>query len=273
MERPKETFSAPRTGGGPDIRPDRPRARIQAALALSAGIGSAGLAVMGLFLFLGPLWSWGSGLGPGGRLGLDTLLCLAFFAVHSGLLRRPVRERLGGFVPRELQPALYAFVSGLFILVLVFSWQPLDPAFRLSGPARIFCRLVFLLALAGFLWTGWSLDGLDALGLKSGRGYLRGRRESPPRMAVRGPYLWVRHPFYLFALAMLWSQPDLSADRLLLNLLFTAWIVAGTFWEERDLLRLFGEDYRRYRELVPRLFPARLKPAPLGGPAERKPVP
>ena len=34
-------------------------------------------------------------------------------------------------------------------------------------------------------------------------------------MVVRGPYRWVRHPLYLTTLLMIWSYPDLTADRLL----------------------------------------------------------
>lgn len=258
----KEPLRPAPTGNLPP-GPDRPvRPWLRPALALAAGVGSASLAAMGLFLFLGPWWSWGLGLGRAGSLVWDAGLCLGFFAVHSGLLRRPVKTRLAALVPPELQPALYAFVSGLVLLALVLLWQPTGPEMRLEGLARMACRGIFVLALAGFFWTGRSLTDLDALGWRSGYGYLRGRAgEEPPRMAVQGPYRWVRHPFYLFTLGMLWSQPDLSADRFLFNLLFTLWIAAGTYWEERDLVRLFGSDYQRYQKSVPRLFPVRLRPA------------
>jgi len=65
----------------------------------------------------------------------------------------------------------------------------------------------------------------------------------------------VRHPAYLTTLIFIWSQPDLTASRLLLNLLFTAWIIIGTIVEERDLVALYGEDYRTYQRSVPMLIP------------------
>jgi protein-S-isoprenylcysteine O-methyltransferase Ste14 len=37
----------------------------------------------------------------------------------------------------------------------------------------------------------------------------------------------------------------------------TAYIVVGIFLEERDLVDIFGDDYRHYRERVPMLVPWR----------------
>ncbi len=76
-------------------------------------------------------------------------------------------------------------------------------------------------------------------------------------MVVRGLYRWVRHPLYLATLMMIWSYPDLTADRLLFNVLFTGWIIVGTVLEERDLVENFGDDYRNYQRRVPMLIPYR----------------
>jgi protein-S-isoprenylcysteine O-methyltransferase Ste14 len=68
----------------------------------------------------------------------------------------------------------------------------------------------------------------------------------------------VRHPLYFFSLIMFWSCPGLTADRLLFNLMWTTWIIAGTVLEERDLLREFGDGYREYQKKVPMLIPYKL---------------
>ena len=65
----------------------------------------------------------------------------------------------------------------------------------------------------------------------------------------------MRHPLYSLLLVLLWTCPDVTADRLLLNGLFTAWIVVGALLEERDLVREFGESYREYQRRVPMLVP------------------
>jgi protein-S-isoprenylcysteine O-methyltransferase Ste14 len=46
-------------------------------------------------------------------------------------------------------------------------------------------------------------------------------------------------------------------DRLLFNVLWTVWMVAGTRWEEKDLAGEFGDDYRSYQRTVPMLLPWR----------------
>jgi len=78
---------------------------------------------------------------------------------------------------------------------------------------------------------------------------------------VRGAYRWVRHPLYLGVLLLLWAPLDLGLDRLLAATLWTAWIVAGTVLEERDLVAELGEPYRAYQRAVPMLLPWR-RPAP-----------
>jgi protein-S-isoprenylcysteine O-methyltransferase Ste14 len=72
---------------------------------------------------------------------------------------------------------------------------------------------------------------------------------------MRGAYRWVRHPLYFFSLVMIWSFPDLTADRILFNVSWTAWIVVGTYLEERDLAREFGDAYRDYQRRVPMWVP------------------
>ncbi len=69
----------------------------------------------------------------------------------------------------------------------------------------------------------------------------------------------VRHPLYFCVIVLLWTTPVLTADRLLLNVLWTAWIMLGTVLEERDLTVDFGDLYREYRRRVPMLIPWRRK--------------
>ena len=77
-------------------------------------------------------------------------------------------------------------------------------------------------------------------------------------MVEHGAYRWVRHPLYLAFLMLIWSYPTLTPDRLLLNVLWTAWVVVGTMWEERDLVAEFGDTYRYYQRRVPMLIPWRI---------------
>ncbi len=198
-------------------------------------------------------------LGLTGALALNGLLCLGFFLQHSCMIRRSYRRWLATVVDEHYHAALYAIASGVFLFALVLLWQPSAVMLlKLEGPARWLARTFFVAAFVGFFWGARSLGGFDALG---GRRLLARLKGKPPRsmpLAIRGPYRWVRHPLYTFMLLLLWSCPDLSAERLLLNLTWTVWIVIGTWLEERDLATDFGDDYRAYQRTVPMLIPWRI---------------
>jgi len=64
----------------------------------------------------------------------------------------------------------------------------------------------------------------------------------------------VRHPWYLAVFILLWSG-DLSLAGLIINLVLSAYLLIGTFLEERKLVLEFGEKYRAYQRQVSMLIP------------------
>jgi len=226
-------------------------------LAATAGLlGTASLLLLAVFLFVGSLNIVDLGFSETVGVTLNVGLCLAFFIQHSAMLRRSFRRWLARFIGTEYHAALYAMVSGVVLLALVLLWQSsAQNLVEAQGIPRLLLRVVFFLSIAGFLWTVRSLHSFDPFGLRSIKHHLRG--SSPPEslLVIRGPYRWVRHPFYFLSLLMIWSCPDLTKDRLVFNVLWTAWTVVGTVLEERDLVACFGDSYRDYQRKVPILIP------------------
>jgi protein-S-isoprenylcysteine O-methyltransferase Ste14 len=224
-------------------------------------VGGGSLLLFALFLFLGSLDLVNLGLDATAALGFDAGLSLAFFVQHSVMIRQSCRRQLSRILSEKFHGPVYAIVSGVFLLGVVFFWQSLDyHLLTLTGWRRGLSRLFFFLAIAGFFWGELSLDFFDPFGLKP---ILPDRLAVPPQPQVlvrRGPYRWVRHPLYFFVIVLIWSCPDLTADRLLFNLLWTGWIIVGALLEERDLVKTFGQAYRDYQQQVPMLLPWRPPP-------------
>jgi protein-S-isoprenylcysteine O-methyltransferase Ste14 len=192
---------------------------------------------------------------------LDGLLCGAFFVQHSGMVRRSFQERIARFVPGPYIPAIYAIASGLALGVLLVAWQPTGLVIASAGgPFRWAVRSLAVVAVVVFVAGVRALRHFDPFGVRPIEAMASGRplREIP--LTIRGPYRWVRHPLYTAMLLLIWSHPELTADRLLFNVAWTTWIVVGTILEERDLVSVFGAEYRRYQRHVHMLIPVRLEP-------------
>ena len=229
-------------------------ARVIVALAWILGVGS--LLLFGSFLWTGGAVGLDSSFTPLSALLWDASLCIVFFAQHSIFIRRPVRNALRKAIPDRFYGLAYTYASALAIVLLIVLWQHVGGhLYSLYGAGRWTLRIILMLAFIGVLWGIGSLEKFDAFGANAYLNHLRRREVPPGHLTVKGPYGIVRHPFYAFAIVALWATPALSVDRLLLNVLFTGWILLGANLEERDLLADFGEDYARYRESVPMLVP------------------
>jgi len=228
--------------------------RLVMALAVATGVASMGLFAWGGRPTLVPL-----GWTPDAALAWDAGLSLFFFAQHSGMVRRPFRARLARVVPARYDGAFYAICSGLTLLLVVVLWQRVSiPVFRLEGAARGVAVALSGLAAALLVVSGYVVRRtIDIFGLRPIRAHWRGEALRMAPFSVDGPFRWVRHPLYACILALLWIRPEMMADGLVLSVLWSAWIVAGTMLEERDLVADFGDVYRRYQRQVPMLVPWR----------------
>jgi protein-S-isoprenylcysteine O-methyltransferase Ste14 len=221
--------------------------------------------LFGAFLIAGPFIIIPFDVSEAQGLVWDGALSLLFFVQHSGMVRQSIQTRLSAVIPPCYSPATYAIASGTVLFAVVLLWQTSQmTVLAFPGPLQWLLRAISLLAIAGSLWGIRALRTFDAFGREAIASCLRGEQQGPPSFVVRGPYVWVRHPLYFFTLVLIWFTPNLTADRFLFNLLWTAWIVVGSYLEERDLVAEFGERYRHYQRTVPMLLPWR-------GPVGREP--
>ena len=68
-------------------------------------------------------------------------------------------------------------------------------------------------------------------------------------------YKFVRHPIYLGFIIAFWAAPTMTVGHLLFAAVTTIYILLGIYLEEKDLVEMFGDQYREYRKRVSMLVP------------------
>lgn len=79
--------------------------------------------------------------------------------------------------------------------------------------------------------------------------------ENAGALITQGLYKFVRHPLYTFSLLILWLSPRMSINSFLVTFALTIYILIGIIFEERKLVREFGQKYQEYRSVTPMLIP------------------
>jgi methanethiol S-methyltransferase len=81
------------------------------------------------------------------------------------------------------------------------------------------------------------------------------KAEKPGNLITGGLYRMVRHPLYTFSLLILWLSPSMTVNSFVVYIALTTYVLIGIIFEERKLLREYGNDYANYKLTTPMLLP------------------
>jgi protein-S-isoprenylcysteine O-methyltransferase Ste14 len=194
------------------------------------------------------------------------LLLMSLFAVqHSVMARQQFKRWWTQFVPKSIERSTYVLFASLALVLMFWQWRPM-PAVMWEIADQRFAAAVTGLSLVGWLivlTSTFLINHFELFGVHQVANNLTGH--SMPAPAFRTPlyYKFVRHPIYLGFIIAFWAAPTMSVGHMLFAAVTTAYIFVGIFLEERDLVDLFGDEYRRYRERVSMLVPWRKAPQSL----------
>jgi protein-S-isoprenylcysteine O-methyltransferase Ste14 len=186
------------------------------------------------------------------------LSLMSLFAIqHSGMARQGFKKLFASFASPALERSTYVLLASLTLVLLFWQWQPITTVvWQIRTPALVYaaiagCFLGWLIVL----YSTFLISHFELFGLTQVVTHFMGRLDEPIKFKTPGLYRLIRHPIYLGFIIAFWSAPTMTLGHLLFAAVTTAYIFVGIWLEERDLVALFGEEYRRYKQKVCMLLP------------------
>lgn len=192
----------------------------------------------------------------GKALTVDLALLAVFGLQHSLMARRAFKRWLTKRVPEAAERSTYVLATSALFLLLYWQWKPIPRVLWSVGGVGG----SLLTGLYGSMWAivlraSFAIDHFELFGLRQAWDHFRGRGLAAPRFQTPLLYRVVRHPIVTATLIAYFAAPTMTLGRLVFAITMTAYALVGLTLEERELVRLFGEEYRSYQGRVPMLLP------------------
>jgi len=188
------------------------------------------------------------------------LVLMSVFAIqHSVMARKQFKRWWTQFVPASVERSTYVLLASLALALLIWQWYPMPAVIWQITDPQIALAITVLSFVGWFivLTSTFLINHFELFGLHQVANNLTGRSMPAPRFRTPLYYQFVRHPIYVGFIMAFWAAPTMTVGHLLFAVVTTAYIIVGIQLEERDLIDLFGDQYRSYKARVSMLVPWR----------------
>lgn len=188
---------------------------------------------------------------------IDIALIALFGLQHSVMARPGFKARITKIIPAAMERSVYCLATVAALVILFAGWHPIEGTlWTIEGELG-------QAIMNGLFWAGfgivfistWLINHFELFGLQQAWLNLRGSQPSAPVMRTPMFYKLVRHPIYAGFFLAFWATATMTYGHLLFAVGMTIYIMIGIAHEERDLIKLFGDDYVTYRQKVGAFIP------------------
>lgn len=191
-------------------------------------------------------------------LGINLLLMTIFALQHSIMARPGFKKWWTRIINPAIERSTYVLLASLSLLLMYWKWQPMPMVIWevQNETASLLLYGLFALGWLIVLLSTFMINHFDLFGLKQVYEYVKSIPPRPVEFKLTLFYRIVRHPIMLGFIIAFWAIPVMTLGHLIFAITTTAYIlVAITYLEERDLIRIHGEGYRAYQRNVPKILP------------------
>ena len=188
-----------------------------------------------------------------------TTATIGWCILHSAMISVTVTNLLQTHAGRH-----YRFYRLFFNLVALITLLPViiyqhsiqtTAFFNWDGYLRLIQVTFIIIGIVLFLLGAKKYDARRFFGITQlTEGHSTKSLNATGELDISGIHRLIRHPWYTGLLLVLWSRP-LDPSTLIINSVFSTYLIIGSLLEERKLVMEFGDAYRQYQRNVSMLLP------------------
>ena len=189
-------------------------------------------------------------------------LVVLFGLQHTVMARKRFKDWIVKYIPDHLERSPDVLATGVVLTILVWQWEPLGGVIWEINDGSVWYNILY-----GMFFAGWGIlfvstfliNHFDLFGLRQAYLNLKNEPYKPVDFKVVLFYKYSRHPLYLGTFIGIWSTPVMTYTHLVYALLLSTYILIGVYFEEKDLIATFGDQYLKYKASTPGIIPIKIR--------------